>query len=446
MIKSALIRSHLAVAEAVLPRLPGSQLGWLVRARREALAELAREGLPQARDELWKYTALRSLQQRNFALGDSAASTQPIEASVLRLVGAERAARLVFVNGVLRAELSSLHGLPEGVSLVPSSAALAASDASWEFALARAFRGRGEGFSSLNAAFASEGAVLRVAEGVALAAPVHLLFIGSSSEGDCAWHVRNLIDLGRGARAALIEQHVGVGAHRNLATVVNQWRLAAESRLTHVRIQNEAADANLIARTAVEVGAAAVFESTTLELGAALSRLDLEVELCGSGARARTRGVVAVRQRRSADVRLAIAHRATATTSDSLWRGVADERGRATFAGAITVAATAPGSDAQLSSKNLLLSPHAEINTRPVLEIDVDEVKASHGATVGQLDERALFYLRSRGIGITQARSMLTFAFCRAALAEVGDNALRETLEALLAAQLPRADDGEFLA
>jgi Fe-S cluster assembly protein SufD len=148
--------------------------------------------------------------------------------------------------------------------------------------------------------------------------------------------------------------------------------------------------------------------------------------------------------RQHLDTHLDILHAAGNTTSDALWRGVADQRGRGVFHGQITVAPGADGSDAALSNKNLLLSPHAEIDTQPVLEIYADEVKAAHGATVGQLDERALFYLRSRGIGLEQARSLLTVAFCRAALDDLGNVDLRDHLDMRLLQKLAESMNGKW--
>jgi Fe-S cluster assembly protein SufD len=169
-------------------------------------------------------------------------------------------------------------------------------------------------------------------------------------------------------------------------------------------------------------------------------RHDLAVNLLGDRARLVSRGVFALRARQHADTRLDISHTARDTACDIVWRGVADGRSRGIFHGAITVNPGADGSDAQLSNKNLLLSDSAEIDTQPVLEIHADEVKAAHGATVGQLDERALFYLRSRGLSADEARSLLTLAFCRVAFDSIENEVLREHIDALFLERLPRID------
>jgi len=171
--------------------------------------------------------------------------------------------------------------------------------------------------------------------------------------------------------------------------------------------------------------------------GGRLQRADLNVELAGEGARFDSRGAFVLRGRQHADVHLDIRHVARDTTCDVLWRGVADQRARGVFHGAITVAPGADGADARLSNKNLLLSAQAEIDTQPVLEIYADEVKAAHGATVGQLDETALFYLRSRGVPAAMARSLLIAGFCREAFAGIADVGVRGRVDALLAERLP---------
>jgi Fe-S cluster assembly protein SufD len=174
-----------------------------------------------------------------------------------------------------------------------------------------------------------------------------------------------------------------------------------------------------------------------LELGGALVRHELTADVLGDRARFNTRGVFALTGRQHVDTQLEVHHKARDTASEALWRGIADGRSRGVFRGAIVVAEGADGTDASLSNKNLLLSGSAEIDTKPELEIYADEVKAAHGATIGQLDERSLFYLRSRGIPLVEARSLLTLAFCRAALESLPNEALREHLGDLLVAHLP---------
>ena len=345
--------------------------------------------------------------------------------------------RTVFVNGVFRAELSELDKLPGGLTLQPLSRTLAGDPEPLRFSLSRHYREPGDAFSRINAAQARDGVVLRVAANAKIARPVHLVFVAAAAAVDLAWHVRNVIELGDGAEMSLVEQHLASGEPAHLATLVSDMELREGARLHHTVLQNAATGTNLIRRSSLRLQARAEATLHVFELGGALVRHDLRADLVGDGARLHTRGVFMPHGRQHIDTQLAIRHQALNTASDSTWRGVANDRARGVFRGAIVVAPGADGSDASLSNKNLLLSPSAEIDTKPELEIYADEVKAAHGATVGQLDERSLFYLRSRGIPLAEARALLTAAFCRAVLGDLPNEALREHLSTLLVEQLP---------
>ncbi|MBD8897991.1 Fe-S cluster assembly protein SufD [Rhodanobacter sp. DHG33] len=416
--------------------LPASGIAWLDASRREQLDAFVAAGLPDTRMEAWKYTALRALGQRRFAAGDAQASARAVDPAAFALPGVD-GPRLVFVNGAFRADLSALNALPAGLTLQPLSQALRQDAEPLRFVLSRNEAEQGDAFMHLNAALSDDGVVLKLAPGAKPAAPVHLVFLGAPAEGDLSWHLRNIIELGEGAELSLVEHHVASGEQQHLGTLSNDIALRDGSVLRHVSLQQAAIGSSLIRRSRLHLGQRAQATSHVLELGGALVRHDLRAELTGDGARFVTRGVFMPRGRQHIDTQLAIRHQALNTTSDSVWRGVADQRARGVFRGAILVAPGADGSDASLSNKNLLLSPNAEIDTKPELEIHADEVKAAHGATVGQLDERSLFYLRSRGIPQTEARALLTAAFCRAVLDDLPSAPLREHLAALLAVELP---------
>ncbi|WP_199096521.1 Fe-S cluster assembly protein SufD [Dyella sp. ASV21] len=418
--------------------LPSSGIDWLDTARRENLDAFAASGLPDTRVEAWKYTALRALGQRRFVLGDAQAAARAVDAAVFALPGVDGPA-LVFVNGVFRADLSCLDTLPAGLTLSPLSQALQGDAEPLRFALSRHYREGGDAFARLNAALAGDGVVLRVAAGAKVVAPVHLVFVGAPAEDDIAWHVRHVIELGEEAALSLVEHHVAVGKHQHLGTQVADIVLRKGARLTHVTLQDAGEGSTLVRHDSVQLDAQAQASLYVLELGGSLVRHDLHATLAGDQSRLETRGVFALDGRQHVDTQMAIRHQALNTASDSVWRGVADGRSRGVIRGAIVVAPGADGSDASLSSKNLLLSGQAEIDTKPELEIYADEVKAAHGATVGQLDERSLFYLRSRGIPLAEARSMLTAAFCRAVFESLPNAALREHIDHRLMEHLPSA-------
>ncbi|RDJ00100.1 Fe-S cluster assembly protein SufD [Dyella solisilvae] len=423
---------------AAQAQLPGSGIAWLDAARRENLDAFAAAGLPDTRMEAWKYTALRALAQRRFAPGDAQAVSRAVDAAAFALPGVDGPS-LVFVNGAFRADLSRTDALPEGLSLQALSDALQGDAEPLRFALSRHYREGGDVFARLNAALAGDGVVLRVAPGAKVASPVHLLFIGAAADGDLAWHVRHVIELGEGSELSLVEHHVAHGEQQHLGTQVADIVLRKGAQLRHVTLQNAAGGSTLVRHDSVQLDEDAQAALYVLELGGSLVRHDLHAVLSGDRARLDTRGVFVLNGRQHVDTQMAIRHQALNTTSESVWRGVADQRSRGVFRGAIVVAPGADGSDASLSSKNLLLSGQAEIDTKPELEIYADEVKAAHGATVGQLDERSLFYLRSRGITLAEARSMLTAAFCRAVFESLPGQGLREHLDQQLMAHLPSA-------
>ena len=399
--------------------LPRRNAGGLASARGAALEQALADGLPGTRNERWKYTPLRALERRSF----SPVTTLPdFDAAALELPDGPR---LVFANGVFAPALSELSGLPEGVRLQPLSQALERGVAPHAEFLARRFDAADEVFARLNAALATEGAWLQVAAGVDCPQPLHLVFISVPDETDRGFALRHVIDLAPGAQARVVEHHLALGEHRHLGNALSQIRLGAQAGLAHLRIQSESGGATLMQRTDATLAEATQYRRVDLELGAALSRHELNVGLHGRQAQLHANGVLLGGGTMHLDTRLGIEHNAPDTACQLNWRGLAAQRSRVVFHGGILIQAGADGTDARLSNKNLLLSDSAEIDTQPVLEIHADEVQAAHGATVGNLDPTALFYLRSRGLDEMQARRILTAAFGREALAVIEDEAMR---------------------
>ena len=396
--------------------------------RRSVLDDALRDGLPGARSEAWKYTSLRALERRSFAAVDS------VPEIGIEAVAHIPAPRLVFVNGRHVPALSALASLPEGVSLQLLSEAVSAGGEAARF-LTRRFERSDEIFARLNAALASEGVLLRAEAGTVSAQPLHLVFIGAEDGADRGWHLRNLIELRAGAKLALVEHHFALGTHAHFSNALSHVHLAQGASLTHARVQDDSDRATALLRTDAVLGEDAEYWRVDMELGAALSRHELNVRLEGDNARLVANGVLLAGGKRHVDTRLGIEHIARDTSCELTWRGLGTGRGRAVFHGGILIHQGADGSDAMLSNKNLLLSEDAEIDTQPVLEIHADEVKAAHGATVGRLDANALFYLRSRGLPEDMAQQLLTAAFCREPLAFLSDPETAATL----AAQLDKA-------
>lgn len=390
--------------------------------RRAALDAALHDGLP-LRSEAWKYTSLRALERRAFAPAThGGAGIDPV------LLADIPAPRLVFVNGRFDAAHSNLSGLPAGVQLRPLSEKLPSGKSHESSFPERRSRSADEVFARLNTALADDGVLLRVEAVTRVGPPLHLVFVGVPGQADVAWHSRHLIELGPGASLAVVEHHLAAGEHAHLGNTLAHVRLAADAHLVHARIQHEAPHATLFTRTDAVLARNANYRRIDLELGAGLSRHELNVRLEGEGATLRADGVLLATGRRHLDTRLGIEHLARDTACDLLWRGLGAGRSRAVFHGGIAIGKGADGSAANLSNKNLLLGDHAEIDTQPVLEIHADEVKAAHGATVGQLDPTAMFYLRSRGLPEAQARRLLTAAFCREVVARFDADPMRESL------------------
>ncbi|MEG2803645.1 Fe-S cluster assembly protein SufD [Stenotrophomonas sp.] len=397
-------------------------------ARRAELDAALQAGLPGPRTEAWKYTSLRQLERRSFSPAPlTGADVDPA------LLADIPSPRLVFVNGRPAEALSDLSALPAGVQVQTLSAALAAGDDALRF-LGRRFERSEEVFARLNAALADEGVVVRVDEDAQVALPLQLVFVSVAGSADLAWHHRHLVELRRGAALGVVEHHLHVGDAAHLGNTLVHVHLAQDAVLSHARVQADSARGTSLLRTDAVLARNAQYRRIDLELGAALSRHELNVRLEGDTAQLTANGVLLGNARRHVDTRLGIEHIGRDTASQMVWRGVAAQRSRVVFHGGIHIRAGADGTDANLSNKNLLLSADAEIDTQPTLVIDADEVKAAHGATVGQLDANALFYLRSRGLPADQAQQLLSAAFCHEPL-----NALDARLTGQLRHQLDLA-------
>ncbi len=399
----------------------------LLAGRDDAAAGAIRQaGLPGPRSEAWKYTSLRALERRAFVPA-TAPRVDPA------LIAGIPTPRLVFANGHFDAALSDLAGLPEGIRVEhevdDARIAIEAHETPWQPA--------GDAvFTNLNALLAGQGVHIRADVGTD--ATVHLVSLNIADCEDRAIHLRHSVQVAESASLRLVEHQLGDAGHANLDNSRIDVALAAGARLAHLRVQDDGPRATRFLRSEVRLAADAQYRRLDLELGAALSRHELDIRLEGEAAHASAGGVLLAGGRRHLDTRLGIHHIARDTTSDLPWRGLAEGRARVAFHGGIRIEAGADGSEADLQNRNLLLSEDAEIDTQPVLVIHADEVKAAHGATVGQLDANALFYLRSRGLPEPDARRILTAAFCRSVLSRVEDAALAALLERRLDDALAR--------
>ena len=379
-----------------------------------ALAQAIAIGLPTQRNEQWKYTSLRALSARRFTA--PAAELLAINTETLQAIAAIPSPRMVFINGVFDSANSNLSNLPNGFS-VRADTRYRSNDES-------RYSNTHEIFAKLNTVIARQGMQINVGKNTVLDSCLHAVFISVKTGQDLAIHCRHHIALDEGAKLDLIEHHISEDSQQHLSNHFCEISLNNNSELSHARIQQDDSGASHFLRTEASLQSNASYRRLDLELGANLSRHDLQVKLLGNGAKLHANGSLIANGRRHVDTRLDIQHSAKNTECNLVWRGLATERGRVVFHGGILIEKGADGTAAHLSNKNLLLSDNAEIDTQPVLVIHADEVVASHGATVGRLDAGHLFYLRARGIPEAQAKAMLTNAFCKETLQVLANDEL----------------------
>ncbi len=403
--------------------------GWVVRLREGAFGRFEELGFPTTDAEDWKYTNVAPLARKAFmpATGKVELESDAVE----RFVSAEaRGSRLVFVNGFYSPGHSSLEALPPGVIVEELGAALAGGrgEVLWNH-LGRLSGEGDEPFDALNTAFHVGGALLVVPEGVAVEAPVQLLFLTAPGGPESATFPRVLVVAERDSRLDLIESYAAASEAEYFTDAVVEVFVGEGARVTHYKVQTEADAAYHVASTRAEVSKDGAYDLTTVTLGARLSRHDIEVSLVSPGAECRVDGLYLVGDGQHTDTHSLIDHREPNCASRQTYKGILDGKSRAVFNGRVYVHAGAHGTDAQQSNKNLLLSSEARVDTKPQLEIYNDDVKCAHGATVGQLEEEELFYLLSRGLHPDLARNLLTYGFAEEIVEKIKFDSIRAQLD-----------------
>ena len=412
-------------------RLAGAQLPWMRSARRDALDRFAQLGFPTTRDEDWKYTNVATLEKRGFTAATLRNGVSPSQTNALALAGAHV---LVFLNGHWDPERSRISPLPAGVTLRSLASTLADDPDRPAPLLARDAEALGNGFEALNAAFWGDGAYLEIAPGTQSDQPIQLLFV--STQADVAIHPRTVIRCGAGSRVSVVEHYVGLTDAASLTNAQTRIVLDAGACIEHCKVQQESTRAFHVGAIRVQQGSRSRFASCSFAFGGALSRTDITTTLDAESCDTALTGLYMVEGRQHVDHHTCIDHAKPRGTSRELYKGVLDGAARAVFNGKVIVRPDAQQTDAHQSNRNLLLSEGAEVDTKPQLEIYADDVKCSHGATVGQLDDNQIFYLRSRGVDETTARQVLVRAFADEIIERCGIVPLRERLKQLLADRL----------
>lgn len=401
--------------------------------RRSAFAEFLATGFPTTKDEEWRFTNVSPIARTAFQPvlkydPNGVTALQVAELSFDDLT----CSRMVFVDGQYAKEFSSIHALPAGVVVTSLAAAIKSHRDSLERHFIRQALSPSNPFLALNTAFLQDGAFISVPEGVVLEEPVHLMFISTRRADPFAVHPRNVIVLGNRSRAALVETYGSSADATYLMNTATEIRLGQGAVLEHDKLQQESEQAFHAATVHVRQDRGSSYTSNVINLGGSIVRNTITAELAGEQAMAVLNGLSLGTGTQLIDNHTAIDHAMPHCESHELYKSILAGKSHGVFNGKIFVRKDAQKTNAKQTNQTLLLSDDALIDTKPQLEIFADDVKCTHGATVGQLDDEQVFYLRSRGIAEEQARDILTFAFARDVVQRVTIDHLKNQLEALV--------------
>lgn len=406
---------------------------WLELVRSSAMERFEQLGFPSVRDEDWKYTNLASLAKEEFVPVTSRSSELR---EVERLVYPETAeAHLVVVDGFLREDLSVKTGLGEVIAVDLFSAV---EDARYN-KIVRKYLARNAGYhnnglTALNTAFLQSGVFLWIPKNVKLERPLQITFVANAENG--ASFPRLLVVAEENSSAMLIESFVSSNGGKYFTNAIAEIVVKDGAQLEHYRLQRESGNAYHLSTTSAELGRSSRYGTTSVNLGAQLSRHDISVVMDHEGAETSVDGLYMVGADQHTDTHSVIDHKQPHCSSHQLYKGILDGNGRAVFNGKVFVREGAQKTDAMQTNKNLLLSEKARVDTKPQLEIYADDVKCAHGAAVGQIDQEELFYLETRGIGPELGRSLLTYGFAEEVIGKIKIDSIRSQLDEIVLRQL----------
>jgi len=412
------------------PHLPVQHVEWLNQARAAAKHRAQSLDLPHRKQEAWRYTSIDRLVKHHFVHADE--SNDAITDADLGdwVLPANSAYRLVFANGYCIPRLCNVQGLSRDVTVGSLRASLATDgDLIQQYLAEHAVLETDDLFASLNAAHIDDGLYIHIAKNVALDKPIEVLHLNYASHSERLIQPRHLVVMESGAQATLVERFSSLSGTAYFTNNVSNIFVNDNANLTHYRIQDESTQAHHLSRINLLQGADSTYHAAHFTLGANWSRCDIDARFSGKGAHCDLSGLYTVNSKQLADIHLNVQHNHAHCTSRENFRGIVAGSGRAVFDGRIVVDPHAQKTDAQLTNKNLLLSRDAEVDTKPQLEIYADDVKCSHGTTVGQIDPRQVFYLRSRGIPEDAAKKMLCLGFAGEILEDIKLEGIRSYIE-----------------
>jgi Fe-S cluster assembly protein SufD len=413
------------------------QPGWLQSLRQEAFARFTETGFPTTHDEDWRFTNISAVAGAAFEL---AAAERVAEKELAPFGIAQFACRLVFVNGLFAAELSKVGPLPAGVKIGGLAAQIATSPQGVEQHLGRYLNIERDAFAALNSAFIEDGIYVEVLAGVVVEQPVYALFITIPGAAPAMNHPRNLIVAGESSQVTVVEDYVSLGEEAStLSNTATELVAGENANVSHYMIVREGGQAYNFSTLRIQQGRNANVATHSLLLSGALVRNNVHPVLAGEGGECLINGLFMANGREHMDNYMLVEHASPHCNSRQFYNGVLNGQSHGVFHGRIIVHKDAQKTDAKQTNRNLLLSDDAQIDTKPQLEIYADDVKCTHGATIGQVDENALFYLRSRGLDEVSARHVLLLAFANECLDRMNSQPVRNHLERLVVEGLPDA-------
>jgi Fe-S cluster assembly protein SufD len=434
---SSVMDGYRAAFDVAAAQLAGQSEPWLQHMREQAFARFTELGFPTPRDEDWKYTRVTPIAKRAFrTLSPSDERGSPPSRAFSEHAGH----RLVFIDGRFEPQFSQVGGLPPGAIVTNLRAALTRHSARLQPYLGRCAKVSEHSFAALNTAFLNDGAYIFLPTGAAIPETIQLVFCSSAQGQDAHINPRLLIVAEADSEATVVESFVSDGEFAYFTNAITEVVLGKGAHLEHYKHQEESAKAFHMATLQVQQESRSRLASHSFSVGGALVRSDINTTLDGESAECTLNGLYMVGGRQHVDFHTRIEHVAPGSTSREHYKGIISGRARAVFNGQVYVHPHAQKTDAQQSNDNLLLSREAEVDTKPQLEIYADDVKCAHGATVGQLDENMVYYLRSRGIDDNSARGLLTYGFAQQVLESMQNNAVRERLHEVLLRYLPNTE------
>ena len=415
--------------------LPGRGIAWVDDLRKQGIHEFRANGFPTIRDEDWRYTNIRPLQKQSFAPVDTPVdSTSPEKFSQSLLPGLD-SYRIVFIDGHYSPALTSEAALPEGVNAQSLATAIQSGSDEVQKLLGSCTPLHKSGFNALNTAFIEDGLYLRVGDDCTIERPIEIVFYNTERGGQLV-QPRNLLVFGERSQAKIIERYVSLSDISYFTNAITEVVVQQSAIIEHTKLQEESSKAFHVGGIFIRLSGDAQVVSNNVALGSLIARTDLSVALTAEEGRCNLNGVYLANGRQHIDNFTQVDHQKPNCKSDEFYKGVLDNRARAVFRGRVIVHQDAQYTDAEQQNRNLLLSDDAEIDTKPQLEIYADDVKCSHGATVGQLDEDAMYYLRTRAIDEPTARSLLTYAFAGDVISRFSLKSIRRHVENVLSKKL----------